>query len=52
MRADIIEALVRERHKAKLDQLVEQLKNTSDWAVKNPVLQTAHSAADSQATAM
>ena len=52
VRADIIEALVRERHKAKLDQLVEQLKNTSDWAVKNPVLQTAHSAADSQATAM
>ena len=45
VRAQIIEGLVRERHKAKLDELVEQLKNTADWAVKDPVLQTAQPAA-------
>lgn len=41
VRGEIIEALVRERHKAKLDQLVDQLKNTADWAIVDPVLQTA-----------
>lgn len=49
VRTDIIEALVRERHKAKLDQLVEQLKNTADWAVNDPVLQTAQPTTDSPA---
>lgn len=49
VRTEIIEALVRERHKAKLDQLVEQLKNTADWAVNDPVLQTAQPTTDSPA---
>jgi parvulin-like peptidyl-prolyl isomerase len=44
VRTAIIEALVRERHKLRLDQLVGQLKDTADWAVTDPVSPTARPA--------
>ena len=44
VRTEIVEALVRERHKTRLDQLIAQLKDTADWAVTDPVSPTAHPA--------
>ena len=36
VRALIVEALVREHHQSQLDQLVDQLKNSTDWAIVAP----------------
>ena len=36
VRAQIVEALVREHHQSQLDQLVAKLKNSTDWAITAP----------------
>ena len=36
VRSQIVEALVREHHQARLDQLVAKLKNSTDWAIAVP----------------
>ena len=41
VRAEIVEALVRERHQTRLDQLVTRLKDNADWAITDPVPPTA-----------
>ena len=36
VRSQIVEALVREHHQSQLDQLVDKLKNSTDWAIAAP----------------
>ena len=41
VRAEIVEAVVHERHQTRLDQLVTRLKDNADWAITDPVPPTA-----------